>query len=102
MPLVKENAAEAEVRAQFEEQRRLFFVGMTRTTGILVFSSYSRLSTETAYALRVRRGRYWPRDKTFSTFASPFLEETGAALPRAISGRDWVAAFGSRALFRFR
>jgi superfamily I DNA/RNA helicase len=95
MPRVKENATEEERRAQIEEQRRVFFVGMTRTTRILVFSSYSQLPSEIAHNLRARRGRYIPRDQAYATFATPFLEETGPTLPRALRGGDWLAALGN-------
>lgn len=94
MPRVKQNVTEEERRAELEEQRRVFFVGMTRTARILVFSSYSQLSSGVAQNLRARRGRYIPRDQAYVTFASPFLEETGRTLPGAVRGRDWLAAVG--------
>jgi len=90
MPRVKDNMPEEERRAQIEEQRRLFFVGMTRTTRILVFSSYSQLPSDVAHNLRARRGRYVQADGAYVTFASPFLEETGHALPAAIHGQGWL------------
>jgi len=92
MPRVKENATEEERRAQIEEQRRVFFVGMTRTTRVLVFSSYSQLPSDVAHNLRARRGRFSRRDQAYVTFASPFLEETGPTLPAAVRGEDWLAA----------
>ena len=91
MPRVDENVPEDERRAEFEEQRRLFFVGMTRTTRILVFSSYSQLPSSVAQNLRARRGRYIPADESYVTFASSFLEETGYALPAAVRGRNWLS-----------
>ena len=91
MPRVDENVPEDERRAQFEEQRRLFFVGMTRTTRILVFSSYSQLPSSVAQNLRARRGRYIPADQCYVTFASSFLEETGYTLPAAVRGRNWLS-----------
>jgi DNA helicase-2/ATP-dependent DNA helicase PcrA len=94
MPRIKENASDEERRAQFKEQRRVFFVGMTRATRILVFSSYSQLASDVAHNLRARRGRYIPRDQAWFTFASPFLEETGPVLPGAVRGQDWLAALG--------
>ena len=81
----------AEQRAQLEEQRRLFFVGMTRTTDILVFSSYSQLPTNIAQNLRVRRGAFIPGANAYRVFASPFLEETGPTLPPAVRGVNWIA-----------
>jgi hypothetical protein len=57
VPRTDERLSEAEQEAQFEEQRRLFFVAMTRTTNILVFSSYSRLDAATAHRLQTDRAR---------------------------------------------
>jgi superfamily I DNA/RNA helicase len=90
MPRIKAADPAEEQRAQLEEQRRVFFVGMTRTTRILVFSSYSTLSSELAMRLQARRGKYDWKNKTYTTFATPFLEETGNALPAAIRGQEWI------------
>ena len=92
MPRIKSNVPEQEQRAQLEEQRRVFFVGMTRTTNTLVFSGYSQLPSALAMNLQARRGRYHWRDQTYTTFASPFLEETGNSLPPAVRAQDWVQA----------
>ena len=91
MPRITAGDPVEEQRAQLEEQRRVFFVGMTRTTRILVFSSYSTLSADIALGLQARRGKYDWKNKTYTTFATPFLEETGNALPAAIRGQAWIA-----------
>jgi ATP-dependent exoDNAse (exonuclease V) beta subunit len=46
MPRVDEDEPAAQQQLRLEEQRRLFFVGMTRTTDVLVFSSYSELPAD--------------------------------------------------------
>jgi DNA helicase II / ATP-dependent DNA helicase PcrA len=90
MPRIDPDDIPKEQRAQLEEQRRLFFVGMTRTTDILVFSSYSQLAVAVAQQLRVRRGGFIPGGAgAYRVFASPFLEETGPTLPAAVRGIDW-------------
>lgn len=91
MPRIDRRAPPAEQRAQLEEQRRLFFVGMTRTTESLVFSSYSQLPADLAQNLQARMGNYIPAANAYRVFASPFLEETGPTLPAAVRGVDWIA-----------
>jgi hypothetical protein len=62
---------------------------MTRTTNILVFSSYSELEAATAHRLQAARGRRLPHG-FFRTFASSFLDELGDECPDVIRGEDWV------------
>jgi hypothetical protein len=57
----------------------------------LVFSSYSQLPSGIAQNLRVRRGAFIPGVNAYRVFASPFLEETGPALPPAVRGAEWIA-----------
>jgi hypothetical protein len=62
---------------------------MTRTTNILVFSSYSQLDAATAHRLQVARGPAIQYGGAFRTFASSFLDELGEGLPDAVRGQDW-------------
>ena len=72
-----------------QEERRLFYVAITRTTNTLVLSSVVRLPRETAYAMRVPvRGRSRQYAQTVS---SRFLIELGQALPAAVRGEQWLA-----------
>mgnify|MGYP000293353131 CR=1 FL=1 len=71
-----------------EEQRRLFYVAVTRTRRILVLSSVTRLPPREAHKMRahvVRDGR---------TIASRFLDELGPSRPRAESGEAWLRRLG--------
>jgi superfamily I DNA/RNA helicase len=87
MPYVDPSASVAEQEAQLQEQRRLFYVGMTRTRNALVFSTYSQLDTATAMSFRAARGR---RVKGgFRVLASSFLGELGDELPPAVRGAEW-------------
>jgi DNA helicase II / ATP-dependent DNA helicase PcrA len=88
IPRVDARLSEDEQQTQREEQRRLFFVAMTRTTNILVFSSYSQLEAAIAHRLQARVGR-WVGGGSFRTFASSFLGELGDECPDAIRGEDW-------------
>ncbi len=88
MPSVDRDASPAEQTLLLEEQRRLFFVAVTRTTEVMVFSSYSQLDTATAMNLGAARGRRFRGG--FGTLASSFLPELGPGLPRAVSGPTWT------------
>lgn len=65
---------------QRREQRRLFYVALTRTRQTLLLSSVTRLQPDVAYRMgaRIRIGG--------RTVASQFLGELGAVAPRAIPG----------------
>ena len=88
IPRVDGGLPDDEQEAQRQEQRRLFFVAMTRTTNILVFSSYSELDTATAYRLQAAQGRR-VRPGVVRTFASSFLGELGPECPQAVRGEVW-------------
>ena len=87
MPRIDPGDSEDEQKAQEEEQRRLLFVGITRSTNILVFSSYSQLDVATAHRLQVARGQSY--GGAVRTFASSFFDELGDELPEAVRGEDW-------------
>ncbi len=66
-----------------EEQRRLFYVAITRTRQTLVLSSATHLPRDLAYRMRVLvRGR----GADVNTIASRFLAELGPTRPQAIPG----------------
>ena len=88
IPRMDRRLPDDEQEAQRQEQRRLFFVAMTRTTNILVFSSYSELDTATAHRLQAAQGR-WVRPGVVRTFASSFLGELGPECPQAVRGEAW-------------
>lgn len=87
IPRIDDDASPADQEAQEQEQRRLFFVGITRTTDMLVLSSYAELEVATAHRLQVRRGPRTPGG--FRTFASSFFDELGDGLPTAVRGEEW-------------
>lgn len=71
-----------------EEQRRLFYVGITRTTGTLVVSTFLELPAALAHVtipnLTLRR-----RAGNVRTITSRFISELGSGAPRVISGERW-------------
>ena len=81
---------------QYDEQRRLFYVGITRATDVLVISSSAKLLLRDA----LRSGATVTR-KTFEdgvamarTAFTPFLSELGAGAPRTMGGAAWRRAVG--------
>lgn len=77
----------AEHAAALAEQRRLFYVGMTRTRRALVFSSASEIPAYMTQRYRIRH-RGWGMNG-YRTIASGFMGELGPTLPRAIRGDRW-------------
>jgi superfamily I DNA/RNA helicase len=75
-----------EQQAAIDEQRRLLYVGLTRTTETLVLSSYVRLPAATAQRLGV--ARRWIGDG-YATQASRYLHELGGTAPTAVDGNRW-------------
>lgn len=74
----------AERNRSLEEQRRLFYVAITRTTHTLVLSSVTRLPRDLAHrmgALVRPAGRMYAH-----TIASQFLSELGSSRPAAVLG----------------
>ena len=90
IPFLDPSETPAEQIAILEEQRRLFYVAITRCTDILVLSSVSSLNRQLAYKLRaqLRPGG----GAMGNTVASQFLGELGPRSPLAITGAAWRAA----------
>ncbi len=92
IPSIDFQAPLAEQNRQREEQRRLFYVGITRTTETLVLSNAVRMPFAAALQMRMpvaaRRGAYAMLQ------ASPFLAELGPAAPARVSGANWRAQVG--------
>ena len=70
------------------EQRRLFYVGLTRTRRILVLSSEYQLPAAFVNQNRLRRGRW--TGSGYIVLASTFLRELGPTLPAAVRGQAWT------------
>ncbi|HVC75340.1 MAG TPA: ATP-dependent helicase [Candidatus Micrarchaeaceae archaeon] len=86
IPRVDKDLPEADQDRQLREQRRLFYVAMTRTKQVLVLSSVARLRKEVAFKVGARPaavGFY-----TVTTIASRFMDELGTTAPRARRGKE--------------
>ncbi|MGH9891435.1 MAG: 3'-5' exonuclease, partial [bacterium] len=78
----------AEQAASLEEQRRLFYVAITRTRRILILSSVTRLPRNLAYRMGARIGR---GNRTHAaTIASRFIGELGPSCPPAVLGDTFL------------
>jgi DNA helicase II / ATP-dependent DNA helicase PcrA len=93
IPTVDDSLPQAARDAAHAEQRRLFYVAITRATHTLIISSSTELPVHTAMRGGIRFvGRFRRGNEYFArTVASPFIAELGASAPRAISGTAWRA-----------
>jgi hypothetical protein len=96
IPTIDDDLPPAERDAQLREQRRLFYVAITRATDTLILSSVTELPLGSALAAGISTSRLFFRgsERFARIVASPFLSELGAAAPRSITGSQWRAAGG--------
>jgi superfamily I DNA/RNA helicase len=88
MPSIDNGASANEQDRSLEEQRRLFYVAITRTKRILVLSSVTSLPTKLAYKMRARIGQ--SRGTISPTISSRFIAELGRMCPSAIKGEEFL------------
>lgn len=91
LPSVNTDDPPAVQAAQLEEQRRLFYVAITRATRTLIVSSSTRLLYADAKhnGAEVRGSVFIDGAKHAVTAFTPFIAEMGAALPNPITGAAW-------------
>lgn len=84
IPTISSNTIPVEQERALEEQRRLFYVAITRTRRILILSSVTQIPRDIAHRLGVQfhRGTL----THVQTVASRFLSELGPARPRPTAG----------------
>lgn len=88
IPRYDEDLAPPQARDYHEEQRRLFYVGITRSADTLVLSSSISIPQPEIYSVGARR------DATGLILPSPFIAECGRTIPYPIEGRDWLSNLG--------
>lgn len=84
MPFVRDGS-EVQRAADLAEQRRLFYVAITRTRRCLILSSPRRIRSDLAYRMNMRG---MPSGASFSSTASSFIDEVVPPGPWPISGDD--------------
>ena len=92
-----DGATDTQVEAAVEEQRRLFYVAVTRAASQLVLSYSTKMELGLAMSLRVQVVRNKIRQagdfKVAPTIASRYLSELGQEAPRPISGTRWLETY---------
>lgn len=92
LPTIKATDPLEEQNRQWQEQRRLFFVGITRSTETLVLSSAVRMPVATALQMGVTVASISRGMAVLQ--ASPFLAELGVHAPNPQTGATWRANLG--------
>ncbi len=80
---VGDSLSEAEKNKDLEEQRRLFYVAVTRSRDTLILSSVTHLPRNLAYQLKVR---ITGRKNVVPTITSRFIHELGPRRPNPVKG----------------
>lgn len=89
IPFRNDDASTAEQKRILKEQRRLFYVAITRCTHFLTISSFLKIESKIAYKIGAKTAG---RGRSVKTVASQFLRELGPNAPPAIVGDDLLAA----------
>ncbi|MBA7624816.1 ATP-dependent DNA helicase UvrD1 [subsurface metagenome] len=87
IPTWDEQVSLAKQQRQFEEQRRLFYMAITRTTHYVILSSFRRIDAATAHKMGAKFRQHFGRDKV-QTIASRFISELGESAPQSIRGEE--------------
>lgn len=91
LPSIDSKLPEALQDAQLEEQRRLFYVAITRATQSLILSSSATLTVRDAMAsgISVRARQFNGVENIALTSASSFFRELGPVAPQTINTDQW-------------
>jgi DNA helicase-2/ATP-dependent DNA helicase PcrA len=89
IPFRNADAPATEQQKNLEEQRRLFYVAITRCTEFLAVSSFSTIESAVAFKIGAKA---IGRGKTKNTIASRFLGELGPQAPAAVTGDDLLSS----------
>lgn len=92
LPTVRSGLSSAVQQEAIEEQRRLFYVAVTRTSQTLVLSSAASTSYRDAMRMGLTVARRLGNRAVLQ--ASPFMSELGTHSPRALSGNQWRSQLG--------
>lgn len=87
IPTLPHDAAQAETDAALEEQRRLFYVAITRARKILVLSSVTDLPRDRAHRMGIQ---VRSKGLTAKTITTHFIDELGPTRPMPVTGRQFL------------
>lgn len=87
IPAIKSDDPEM-IHRELEEQRRLFYVAITRSKKTLLLTNSSRMPFALAKAMGVDIGRRFDRNVA-QTIASQFINDLGPTAPKIIRGEGW-------------
>lgn len=97
VPTIKNNLNDEEKRKAVEEQRRLFYVAITRSSDQLIISSSISIELPTARALGVTvmdgSVRNIQGKLVAKTVASTYLSELGSQKPNSLRGLSWISSY---------
>ncbi len=87
IPFIPDSEGQDERNLTLQEQRRLFYVAITRCKEILVVSSVARMNQRTAKQIgaKLRGEGFWA-----NAISSRFISELGPQAPKARKGADWA------------
>ena len=88
IPSIDETKAPIEQVQQLEEDRRLFYVGITRTKRILIISSILWMNAGKARRMNIRVTTI--RSELAKVQSSDFLREMGPSCPEPIEGEEFI------------
>jgi superfamily I DNA/RNA helicase len=92
IPTVDQRDSPDEQLRQIQEQRRLFYVAITRTTNVLVISGAAQMPFGDAKQMNLQVGPGYGANATL--IASPFLQELGPQRPQTETGQAWRTRVG--------
>jgi DNA helicase II / ATP-dependent DNA helicase PcrA len=92
LPTILPGLSAISLQKAIEEQRRLFYVAITRTKHTLVLSSAASVSYSDAMHMRLVVARHLGTDAVLQ--ASSFLSELGNHAPTPLSGNQWRTQLG--------
>ncbi len=91
IPLIDEGKTPNEQQQELEENRRLFYVGITRTKKILILSSVLYMKAGTAKQMKIK---YRGSGNVVNVLSSRFLAEFGPCSPRPVTGEEFIETLG--------
>jgi DNA helicase II / ATP-dependent DNA helicase PcrA len=87
VPTIDPDETPSEQTEVLKEQRRLFYVAITRPKERLVISSFTTMPAQTVYQTGAKAGGSFG---TRNTLPSRFIAELGPTAPKSISGVKWL------------